>query len=184
MTYGFYFCVCFIFVLLQTTIFPILPPFGRFFDLVIPFIVYLGLKRPGKENLPIIIFLGVIADNLSGTPFLYYVSVYIWLYVLVRLTTIILQVNTHLRLAFIIVAGVLFENFFIAGGLSLSEAGHPLTAGMIGGIVIQTAWAFFLGPVVLYLIEWFQNSWDDWIDTMIMRSPGNKHRNGIYPRGQ
>ena len=68
MTYGYYFIVCFIFILLQTTIFPILPLFGGFFNLLIPFIVYLGLNRPGKENLPIIIILGVIADNLSGTP--------------------------------------------------------------------------------------------------------------------
>ena len=69
MTYGFYFCVCFGFILLQTTIFPLLPPFGRFFDLIIPFVVYLGLKRPGKENLPIIIILGVIADNLLEIGF-------------------------------------------------------------------------------------------------------------------
>lgn len=179
MTYGFYFCVCFVFILLQTNIFPLLPTFGRFFDLIIPFVVYLGLKRPGKENLPIVIILGVIADNLSGTPFLYYVSVYLWLYALIRLTTTILQVNTRLRLACVIAAGVLFENFFIAGGLALAEPRYTLTAGMIGLIAIQTAWAFFLGPVVLFCIEWLHNSWDDWIDTMIMRGSRSKHHNEI-----
>ena len=179
MTYGYYFIVCFMFILLQTTIFPILPPFGGFFNLLIPFIVYLGLMRPGKENLPIIIILGVIADNLSGTPFFYYVSVFLWLYAIIRLTTNIFQVNTRLRLACMIAAGVLFENLFIAGGLALTESRPPLNATTIATIAIQTIWAFFIGPIVLICIEWFHNMWDSWLGTMIMRGSGGKNRNEI-----
>ena len=179
MIYGYYFIVCSIFILLQTAIFPILPPFGRFFDLLIPFIVYIGLKRPAKENLPIVIILGIIADNLSGTPFFFYVSVYLWLYALIRLTTTILQVNTRLRQACVIAAGVLFENVFIAGGLALAGSAPPLTAGMVVTIAVQMAWAFFFGPVVLLCIELFQNVWDAWIGTMFMRGSGGKHQSEI-----
>jgi rod shape-determining protein MreD len=157
MIYAYYFFVCFFLILLQTTVVPKLPPFAQFFDLLIPFIIYLGLRRPGKENLPIIIVLGVIADNLSGTPFLYFVSVYLWLYLFIRLTTNFLQVNTHLRMACTVAACVLFENLFIAGGLALSGQQPPIAPSIMVNIVIQTAWAFFVGPVFLLIIEWIHS---------------------------
>lgn len=179
MIYVYYFFVCFFLILLQTTVLPKLPLFGQFFDLLIPFVIYLGLRRPGKENLPIIILLGVIADNLSGTPFLYFVSVYLWLYLFIRLTTNFLQVNTHLRMACTVAACVLFENLFIAGGLALSSQRPPAAPSMAGNIAIQTAWAFFVGPLVLLIIEWFHGRLDSWIGTMIMRNTAGKHRHLI-----
>jgi hypothetical protein len=179
MIYVYYVGVCFALILLQTTILPTLSWLGPFFDLFIPFILYLGLRHPGKENLPIIILLGVIADNLSGTPFLYFVSVYLWIYLFIRLTTTILQVNTHLRMAFTVAACVLFQNLFFAGGLALSSTQNPITPAAIGSIASQTAWAFFVGPLILLILEWTHDRLDSWIGTMVMRNTVNKHRNII-----
>lgn len=179
MIYLYYLGVCFVLILLQTTILPKFPWLGQFFDLFIPFIIYLGLRHPGKENLPIIILLGVIADNLSGTPFLYFVSVYLWLYLFIRSTTLIIQVNTHLRMAFTVAACVLFQNLFFAGGLALSNAQNPVNPATIGSIASQTAWAFFVGPLILLILEWTHDRLDRWIGTMIMRSTVSKHRSII-----
>ena len=76
MSYFFNISVCLLLVILQTTIMPYLPPLDKFYDLLIPFIVYLSLSRPVRESLPFILFLGYIMDNLSGGPFGLYLTTY------------------------------------------------------------------------------------------------------------
>ena len=81
MNYLFNISACLFLVILQTTIIPYLPLLDKFYDLLIPFIVYLGLSRPVRESLPFVLFLGFIMDNLSGGPFGLYLTTYFWLFV-------------------------------------------------------------------------------------------------------
>ena len=43
---------------------PYWPLMNSFYDLLIPFVIYLGIARPARESLPFIIFLGFIMDNI------------------------------------------------------------------------------------------------------------------------
>ena len=46
MSYFFNISVCLFLVILQTTVMPYLPLMDSFYDLLIPFVVFLGLSRP------------------------------------------------------------------------------------------------------------------------------------------
>ena len=111
MSYGFNIGICLFLVILQTTIMPHLSVPGRFYDLLVPFIVYLGLFRSVRESLLIVVFVGFIMDNLSGAPFGLYLTTYFWLLIGVKGITLILQVGNRLFIVTLIVAaGVLMEN--------------------------------------------------------------------------
>ncbi|MBW2171943.1 MAG: rod shape-determining protein MreD, partial [Deltaproteobacteria bacterium] len=71
-------------IVAQTTILT-LPLFhSLFFDLLIPLVVFLGLRlRDGKGLLLVAIF-GMIMDLLSGGIFGLYLSVYLWIFLLVK----------------------------------------------------------------------------------------------------
>jgi hypothetical protein len=55
-------------VLMKTTLIPGVPMFDKFYDLLIPIIIYLGLFRSLSEGVPIIFFFGIIMDSLCGGP--------------------------------------------------------------------------------------------------------------------
>jgi hypothetical protein len=69
MIYLFYFSVCLGFLLLQTAILPALPLLSRCYDIIIPWVVFLGIAHPARESLPVVFFLGFSMDSLSGAPF-------------------------------------------------------------------------------------------------------------------
>ena len=80
-----YIGISIILVILQTTVLPNIPLAGQFYDLLIPMLVYLALFRPAHESLPFVFFLGLLMDNLSGTPFGLYLTTYFWLYIGVKM---------------------------------------------------------------------------------------------------
>jgi cell shape-determining protein MreD len=150
MSYFFNISVCLFLIILQTTIMPYLPLLDKFYDLLIPFIVYLSLSRPVRESLPFILFLGFIMDNLSGGPFGLYLTTYFWLYVGVRGITMFIQVgNRLLIIAFIVAGGVLFENLISLGAFALLGSRQQFAGDALEIVTIQVLWAIFTGSLFL-----------------------------------
>ena len=150
MSYFFNISVCLLLVILQTTIMPYLPPLDKFYDLLIPFIVYLSLSRPVRESLPFILFLGYIMDNLSGGPFGLYLTTYFWLYVGVKGITMFIQVGKRLLIIALIVAGgVLFENLISLGAFALLGSRQQFAGDALEIVTIQVLWAIFTGSLFL-----------------------------------
>ncbi len=81
MIYFIYIAVCLGMIILQTSVMPYVPLFHRFYDLVALFIIYLGLYRPVRESVLLIVFVSVVMDTLSGGPFGLYLTTYGWIYV-------------------------------------------------------------------------------------------------------
>ncbi len=150
MSYFFNISACLFLVILQTTIMPYVPLLDKFYDLLIPFIVYLSLSRPVRESLPFVLFLGFIMDNLSGGPFGLYLTTYFWLYVGVYGITMFIQVgNRLLIIAFIIAGGVLFENLILLGAFALLGPRQQFAGDVIEIVAVQVLWAFFTGSLFL-----------------------------------
>jgi rod shape-determining protein MreD len=150
MSYFFNISVCLFLIILKTTIMPYLPLLDKFYDLLIPFIVYLSLSRPVRESLPFILFLGFIMDNLSGGPFGLYLTTYFWLYVGVRGITMFIQVgNRLLIIAFIVAGGVLFENLISLGAFALLGSRQQFAGDALEIVTIQVLWAIFTGSLFL-----------------------------------
>ena len=162
MSYCFNIAICLILVILQTTVMPYLSVLDRFYDLLIPFIVYLGLFRPVREGLLFVCFLGFIMDNLSGAPFGLYLTTYFWLFVGVKWVTAFLQIRNIVLLPMLIASGILVNNFLFIGTIALSVNRPEFTIDVLSRIVYQLLWAVITGPVLLILFNRIHNKWDVW----------------------
>jgi len=154
MSYFFNISACLFLVILQTTVMPYLPLLNSFYDLMIPFIVFLGLYRPVRESLPFVLFLGFIMDNLSGSPFGLYLTAYFWLFAGVKGITKLLQVGNRLFIITLIVAGgVLIENLIFLGTLTILGPDQQLAGDAAKTVTIQTLWAIWTGPIFLVVLR-------------------------------
>ncbi len=77
MRYGFCIGTCLFLIIVQTTLLPDIPLFRGMYDLLIPFVILISICLPVGESLPFVLILGLIMDNLSGTPFGLYVTFYL-----------------------------------------------------------------------------------------------------------
>jgi hypothetical protein len=169
MTYGFFFCISIGLIVFQTCIIPVLPLLINFYDLMVPLIAYLCTTRSMRESLPIILIVGLIMDQLSGSPFMLHVTAYFWLYLSLRWITKVLQVGNRLRLPFIVSFGVLIENFIFMSNIALVEPGMRFPAVAARIAAVQFIWAFFTGPLFLVFFEQTHKGWNRWLSGIFVR---------------
>jgi cell shape-determining protein MreD len=167
MTYLFYLGLSLGLITAQTTIVYWLPVFSHFYDLLIPFVLYLGLYRSMRESMPIVFFLGFIMDNLSGTPFGLYTTAYFWIFVIVNGGIKFLHVGNQILLLIVIVSGVLIENSIIVGTIILLGRNPYFPAQDFRSIVFQVLWALFTGPLILLLIRYTHRQYEKWTDKLV-----------------
>jgi len=161
MSYFFNISVCLFLVILQTTVMPYLPLLDSFYDLLIPFVVFLGLSRPVRESLPFVFFLGFIMDNLSGSPFGLYLTAYFWLFIGVKGITKLLQVGNRLFIiALIVAAGVLIENLIFLWTLTILGPDQQLAGNAAKTVSIQVLWAIWTGPLFFMILRDVQKRLD------------------------
>ena len=161
MSYFFNISVCLFLVILQTTVMPNLPLLDSFYDLLIPFVVFLALSRPFRESLPFVFFLGFIMDNLSGSPFGLYLTAYFWLLIGVKGITKLLQVGNRLFIISLIVgAGVLIENLIFLGTLTILGPDQQLAGNAAKTVTIQVLWAIWTGPLFFVILRNLQKRLD------------------------
>ena len=161
MSYCFNIGICLVLVILQTTVMPYLSVLDRFYDLLIPFIVYLGLFRPIREGLLFVCFLGFIMDNLSGGPFGLYLTSYFWLFIGVKGITQLLQVGKRVFIiTFIVAAGVLAENLIFLGFFAIFSPGQQVGGDAVKIVTFQILWALLTGSVFLIIFR----STHNWLD--------------------
>ena len=161
MSYFFNISASLFLVILQTTVMPYLPLLDSFYDLLIPFIVFLGISRPVRESLPFVFFLGFIMDNLSGSPFGLYITAYFWFFVAVKGVTRLLQVGNRLFIITLIVAaGVLIENLIFLGTLTILGPDQQMAGNTAKTVTVQVLWAIWTGPIFLVIFRDLQNRLD------------------------
>jgi rod shape-determining protein MreD len=164
MIYLFYFSVCLGFLLLQTAILPALPLLSRCYDIIIPWVVFLGIAHPARESLPVVFFLGFSMDSLSGAPFGQYLTTYFWLFAGVNGISQLIQIGDRIIIvAMIIAMGVAIENVVFFTTFWAMGTENPLTAGGLRSALYQVLWAVCTGPLVLMFCRnaqhRFENRW-------------------------
>ena len=147
MNYCFYVGVCLFLILLQTTILPFIPLLQSIYDLLIPFVIYLGLYRPIREGLIFVFILGFLMDNLSGSPIGLYLATYCWLFIGVKWITTLFQVRNRILISLVV------ASFAIAPDMRLP-------GNAIQTVFIQLLWALVTGPFMLMIFRYGQNFLD------------------------
>jgi cell shape-determining protein MreD len=162
MTILFYILVSLCLVLIKTTLIPGMPLFDKFYDLLLPIIIYLSFFRSKVEGVPIVLFFGVIMDSLCGGPMGLFLIIYIWLYVGMRWLAQFLHTGSLMLLALAIAIGVVFEIGILLGYMAIlaPRASIPVDAGET--VALQIMWALITGPMIMIIIAWFQKQLDFW----------------------
>jgi len=168
MRYGFYIGTCLFLIIIQTTLFAYFNVFAGMYDLLIPFVIFIGICLPLRESLPFILIVGLIMDNLSGSPFGLYLTFYFWLFVGVRWILKFLRVSNKLFLSLVVVIAVLIENLLIIGTFGIIGPGWQLPAAALKNISVQLFWALTTGPLFLFCL-------------LAISKRFNLHLNGVAP---
>jgi len=160
-------CVCLCLVIFQTTIIPHISLFNNFYDLLVPFIIYLGLFRSARESIPFILVLGFLMDNLSGALFGLYVTTYFWLFIIVKLVIRYLHARNNILLLFIVAAGVLMENIIFIVSVSIQGPDLQFSAITIKTVIFQILWAVCTGFFFLIFFNHIHKKLEKWFNEII-----------------
>ena len=152
MRYGFYIGTCLFLIIVQTTLLIYFNIFAGMYDLLIPFVIFISICLPQRESLPFILILGLIMDNLSGSPFGLYLTFYFWLFVGVRWILKFLRSSNKLFLSLVVAVAVLIQNGLIIGTFGFMGPGWQLPADALKNITVQFFWALTTGPPLLFFL--------------------------------
>lgn len=169
MTQLVYIPIILILILFQTTILPFFFHAQGSYDLVMVFIIYLGLYRSLWEGIPIILVLGLLMDCLSGGAFGIYTSSYVWLYLIIRMTIQYLHVNSLIVLPVTLVSGVILENLIVFLAVIIGNRDLDFSYTPFKIVLFQLLWAVFTGPIVFGIIKGIHQSTEHWIKRNVGR---------------
>ena len=162
MTAVFAAVVCLGLVVFQTTVMAELPIVEGFFDLLVTFVVYLGLFRPAKESVPVIICVGFVMDSISAAPFGLYLTAYLWIFAGIKWLIRYLQVRTSALVLFVVPLAVAIETLLSVTALELQVPGG-LTAHSVPSRAGQhLLWALLTGPFFLMFYETVHGRLERW----------------------
>ena len=164
MRYIFYIGTCLFLLIVQTTILPNIPVLRGMYDLLIPFVIFLSICLPIRESLLFTLILGLIMDNLSGSPFGLYLTFYLWLFVGMRFIIKFLRASNKFFLSMVVIVAVLIENLFMIATFLLFSPTEQMPADAFLIVIQQLLWSLATGPVFLFsllaLAKRFNIQWD------------------------
>ena len=162
MTILFYILVSLCLLVIKTTLIPGLPIFSKFYDLLIPIVIYLSLFRSLREGIPIVLIFGLIMDSLCGGPMGLYMATYIWLYVAMRYLRQVLHAGNIVLFAVAVAAGVAFESLVLLVYMLVLAPGAIVPADAASITLQHIIWALITGPILMIMISWAQRQLDIW----------------------
>jgi rod shape-determining protein MreD len=162
MIYFIYIAICLGMIILQTSIMPNFPLFYHFYDLIALLVVYLGLYRPLREGIPLVVFAGLVMDSMSGGPFGLYLTTYGWIYIGVVWMGRFMRMGNRILLPAIMAVAILVENIISIGTVALlmPEARTPATVAWT--VAVQILWGVCTGPILLVLFDYAHRQWEQW----------------------
>jgi cell shape-determining protein MreD len=148
MIYGYHLLICLFLIILQTTLLAI-GSMVHLYDLLAPFVVYLGVFHLPRVAIPVIAFSGLAMDGISGGVFGVHLTAYLWMYVGVRWVIQFLQAGNVILLPLLVTAGVFFESLLVAfSAVVLTSAPWPVETvfPVVSG---QVLWGAVTGPFLM-----------------------------------
>lgn len=124
-----------ILLVVQTVCLPHFFACFRFFDMLMPLVIYLGISRPVAESFSLAVVSGLFMDALSGGPFGFYVITYIWLLIGVRGSMYFLDAGSYFLFPLILTVGMLCENFLFAIATSRAPSKLIIATALLALVV-------------------------------------------------
>lgn len=137
----------------QTSLVAALPAWLPFYNLLIPYVIFLSLFRRASEALPQILWVGLVMDMISGAPSTVYLMVFIILFVLFRNIKIYFQLVDSFLFVILIAVGVVIEHlvFGVVSILQNLSVAPSLFAAYV--VFIHFMWAVITGPLLFAIFS-------------------------------
>ena len=150
MIYGYHLIICLLLIIFQTTLLAV-GGMAHLYDLMAPFVVYLGVYHLPRRAIFVLALSGLAMDGISGGVFGVHLTAYLWMYVSVRWATQFLQVGNVILLPLLVTAGVVFESLVVAfSAVVLASAPWPVES-MFPVVSGQVLWGAVTGPFLMLL---------------------------------
>ncbi len=162
MSYLFYLGVSLILILVQTTILPYLFHFGIFYDLFVPFVLYLVIFRPAHESFVTVVLLGMAMDAFSAGPMGLYGAAYLCLFALGIWLKRYLHVGNRLLLPVIVTMGVVTQNLLLLIALVAFDLLYDLPRTALARMAYQVMLALLTGAPIMMAIRRAHKWWFRW----------------------
>jgi cell shape-determining protein MreD len=146
-------------LLLQTAIVPQFRFLANGFDLLIAWVIFLGLYRPLREGWVAVLAAGLVMDSLTGSGFGVYTTSYFWLWLMMRGLPRVIHLHHMAILPAVVAMGVLFENAVIVLAFYVLPPGHPIPEAGLRAVLVQVLWALTMGYP---LLRGFGSAWRRW----------------------
>ena len=148
MIYGYHLSICLFLIIFQTTLVVGGAP-AYLYDLLAPFVVYLGVHRLPREAIPVLVLSGLAMDGISGGVFGVHLTAYLWMYVGVRRAIQFLHVGNVILLPLLVTVGVAFESLVLAfSAVVLASVTWPVES-LFSVVSGQVLWGAVTGPLLM-----------------------------------
>lgn len=132
-------------------------PWGTW-DLFMPFVFFLAVFLRGRQALPAVLVLGVLADTLSAAPFGIHVTAFLWFFAIIKWGLTFLHVRTRVFLPMLMGLGILIRDMLFL--ICLWASGNMLFSKPVGlALVRHFLWNALIGPIVFLLLNFVYQKW-------------------------
>lgn len=142
--------ICLFLVIFQTTVLVGVPL--HLYDLLGPFMVYLGAFQRPREAIVLVLFSGLAMDGITGGVFGVHLTAYLWIYAGVRWAIQFLHVGNAILMPLLVGAGVVFESLVAAfAAVVLASPSWPMHF-VFSVVSAQAMLGIITGPFLMLLL--------------------------------
>lgn len=161
MTYSFNILIILGILLFQTSVSPVFGILNGLFDPLIIFVTYAALYRPFKESLVSVIFMGLLMDSISCSPFGLYTTIYTWMFVGLKWILKYLHAGNFILIPVILFMAILSQHLLTIVLLAVLENSFQLHLEIFRLISVQLFWGVCIGPFLILFIKNLRVRWEN-----------------------
>jgi len=132
----------------HTAILSDFPDIISFYDILIPFVVYLSLFRSLSAGLSVVLIIGFFMDMVSGAPNGIYMAIFMIVFLMFRNITAYFHAQETLLFTVCTAVGVLVENLIFCLLLILAQADLHILINAIQVVIVQLIWVILTAPLI------------------------------------
>ena len=156
-------------IIFQTAVRPQIGMLDGIYDVLIAYILFLGLHRPLKESLVVVLVSGFTMDSLSGGAFGLFLTTYFWAFLITRQITRFLHPGNLVLRFFIVPLGVVIQNGVYVGVAMVLEDMTLAPASIKQAALTQLFWALGTGFVLITIFRQIHRVWNDMLGVYFVR---------------
>ncbi len=169
MTYLLHGLMGLLLIIFQTAVRPQIGLLAGIYDVLIAYVLFLGLYRPMRESLAVVLVCGFAMDSLSGGAFGLFLTTYFWAFLITRQLTRFLHPDNLVLRFFIVAFGVVIQNGVYMGVAMVLEDMTLAPASIKQTALTQLLWALGTGFVLVTVFRQIHRVWNDVLGAYFVR---------------